>query len=343
MSREERQTREVAENSRSAMKEAMQENAFLYRHGKKKFQEVDMSATVQTKFRTDKIIQYVAEVTSTVIFGALSAPVRVLRNCLCLVMGLITWAFSLDGSTDAVELNMFERRVILPFLKYCSVPRHISFIMDGNRRFAKIRNQHTLVGHRMGYDRLRRVLLWCFELGVEEVSVYAFSMDNFSRTKEEVDYLMDLAETKLGSLCEDNGFVMTNRIRVRVCGEKSLLRPSLQRVIQEVESKTAHHDRGNFNILLAYSSKRELNQAIDKTLQSVPPKDLSWATIESNLYNSTPVDLVVRTSGETRLSDFLVWQLKPDHSVVVFVKHFWPDYSLWDLATSLLKYHYRTS
>lgn len=240
---------------------------------------------------------------------------------------------------DVVELSVLERKVILPCLRFCRIPSHAAFIMDGNRRFAKSHNEPTLVGHRMGYDRLRRVLLWCFELGMKEVSVYAFSVDNFSRTPEEVGYLMDLAEAKLESLCEDNGFVMTHRIRVKICGEKSLLRPSLQKVIAHVEAKTADHERGVFNILLAYSSKRELTQAIERSLTC--PKDLTWGNIESNFYNSTPVDLIVRTSGETRLSDFLIWQIQPDRTVVVFVKHFWPDYSLWDLSKSLLKYHYR--
>ena len=232
-------------------------------------------------------------------------------------------------------------RLILPLLRHCQIPEHVAFIMDGNRRFAKSHNEPTLIGHRMGYDKLRRVLLWCFELGMKEVSVYAFSIDNFSRSQEEVDYLMDLAETKLESLCEDDGFVMKQRIRVRICGDTSLLRQSLLEVINRVESKTATHDKGIFNILLAYSSKRELAQAVDRTIRTVPLKDMSWSAIECNLYNARPVDLVVRTSGETRLSDFLIWQLDSAKSVVVFVKHLWPDYSLADLTVSLLKYHYR--
>jgi ditrans,polycis-polyprenyl diphosphate synthase len=241
--------------------------------------------------------------------------------------------------TEVVELSIIERRLIIPFLRLCAIPLHIGFIMDGNRRYAKSHNEQTVVGHKMGYDRLRRVLLWCFELGVKEVSVYAFSMDNFSRTPEEVEYLMDLAETKLASLCEDNGFVMKQRIRVRICGDCNLLRPSLQEVIRMVETKTAHHENGIFNVLLAYSSKRELNQAIERTVQE--RSDITWDRIESKLYNPTPLDLIVRTSGETRLSDFLIWQIQPERTVIVFERHMWPEFSIADFARSLIKNHYR--
>lgn len=192
----------------------------------------------------------------------------------------------------------------------------------------------------MGYDRLRKVLLWCFELGVKEVSAYAFSIDNFSRSREEVEYLMDLAESKLVSLCEDGGFVMTHKIRVKICGEVDLLRPSLQRVIQRVECRTSQHEGGTFNVLLAYSSKRELGRAMEQAAYSC--SSASWESIQSKLYIQSPVDLIVRTSGETRLSDFLIWQLQPEATVLVFERHLWPDFSLLDLAKCLFRYHYRT-
>jgi ditrans,polycis-polyprenyl diphosphate synthase len=239
-----------------------------------------------------------------------------------------------------MELSFLERHVILPVLKSCEIPGHIGFIMDGNRRHARCMNEHTLVGHRQGYERLQKVLLWCYEIGVQEVSVYAFSVDNFSRSTEEVDYLMNLAIEKLAQLVEPGSFIMKHGIRVRVCGDKSLLRPELQAVIDRVESETSEHTAGYFNVLLAYSSKRELDQAIQRAHFEVSPKCISWLDIESRLYNSTPLDLVVRTSGETRLSDFLIWQLQPEKTLVVFEKHFWPSYSIFDFAKCLLRYDF---
>ena len=251
--------------------------------------------------------------------------------------------FAATQASGVVELNFLERRILLPILRLCVIPDHIAFIMDGNRRFARWRKETTVVGHKMGFDRLRRLLPWCFELGMKEVSVYAFSVDNFSRSEEEVDYLMNLAETKLGALCEDDGFVMQHRIKVRICGDISLLRPTLQHVIRHVHEKTGSHECGTFNILLAYSSKREISQAVERSLLQTSPKDITWEHIERNLYLQTPPDLLVRTSGETRLSDFLIWQISADKSVVVFDKHFWPDYSVWAFIGSLLRYNYYTA
>jgi len=210
--------------------------------------------------------------------------------------------------------------------------------MDGNRRFARSQNQPTLHGHKMGYNKLRRVLLWCFELGVKEVSVYAFSVDNFSRSQDEVEYIMDLAVEKLSSLAADDSFVMKQGIKVRVCGERSLLREDLLQVVLNLESKTKNHTGGVFNILLAYSSKRELQQAIDSTLAST--KEMDWEKICENLYVQTPLDLIIRTSGETRLSDFLIWQIQPAKTLIQFEQDYWPNYSLKNFAKNLFRYNY---
>jgi len=259
--------------------------------------------------------------------------------------------FGRDDEKD-VELSVVEKAIILPFLRNSKIPRHVGFIMDGNRRFARSKDQPSLLGHKMGYARLRRVLLWCFELGVKEVSVYAFSVDNFSRSSEEVEYLMDLAVEKFTMMCQDDSFIMRQNIKVRICGERSLLRPDLVEVIERLESKTHNHTRGVFNVLLAYSSKRELQQALDKARADISSTggsfksddddtaQILWDKISSNLYIQTPLDLLVRTSGETRLSDFLLWQIQPEKTLIVFEKNLWPNYSLMSFVKSLLRYNF---
>lgn len=256
------------------------------------------------------------------------------------------------GSDDDknVELSVFEKAILLPFLRNSKIPAHVGFIMDGNRRYARSLDQPSLLGHKMGYTRLRRVLLWCFDLGIKEVSVYAFSVDNFSRSHEEVDYLMDLAVEKFNLMCEDDSFIMKQRIRVRVCGERSLLRADLLEVIDRLESKTRDHTKGVFNILIAYSSKREIQQAIEKahfdvsstggSLKSADEEStqMMWEKISSHLYIQTPLDLLVRTSGETRLSDFLLWQIQAEKTLIIFDKTLWPNYSISSFAKSLLRY-----
>jgi ditrans,polycis-polyprenyl diphosphate synthase len=267
--------------------------------------------------------------------------------------GFISRLFSLCvGSDDDknVELSIFEKAILLPFLRNSKIPAHVGFIMDGNRRYARSLDQPSLLGHKMGYTRLRRVLLWCFELGIKEVSVYAFSVDNFSRSHEEVDYLMDLAVEKFNLMCEDDSFIMKQRIRVRVCGERSLLRADLLEVIDRLESKTRDHTKGVFNILIAYSSKREIQQAIEKAQLDVSSTggslktddeestQIIWEKISSHLYIQTPLDLLVRTSGETRLSDFLLWQIQPEKTLIIFEKTLWPNYSISSFVKSLLRY-----
>ncbi len=247
----------------------------------------------------------------------------------------------LDFFLFPMDLSFVEKHIVLPLLSNCQIPGHIGFIMDGNRRYATCRKEPTLQGHKRGYEHLQKVLLWCFELGVKEVSVYAFSVDNFSRSMEEVNYLMELALDKLALLIEDGGFIMKHQVRVRICGDKSLLRADLQSVIEKVESKTAHHDCGYFNILLAYSSKRELDQSIQRSVVELgSKKQIEWSDIESRLYNPSRLDLLVRTSGETRLSDFLIWQIQPEKTLIVFEKHFWPSYSLMDFARCLLRFDF---
>jgi ditrans,polycis-polyprenyl diphosphate synthase len=258
---------------------------------------------------------------------------KVLKHLSFLIFG--------EESETHVELSLFEKCVILPILRNCKIPEHVGFIMDGNRRFARTKSQPTLHGHRMGYTKLRRVLLWCFEIGVREVSVFAFSVDNFSRSADEIQYMMDLAVEKLGALAKADSFVMQQGIRVRICGERSLLRQDLVEIITDLESKTQRHSAGVFNILLAYSSKRELQQAVSRThIKANTPILGVWDNVLSNMYVQTPLDLVVRTSGETRLSDFLIWQIQPNKTLVIFESNFWPNYSLRDFAKNLIRYNY---
>lgn len=235
------------------------------------------------------------------------------------------------------SLSFIERRVIMPIISQLTIPKHVGFIMDGNRRFAKTLNAPATTGHRMGFDSLSSVLLWCFELGVSEVSVYAFSVDNFSRPSQEVDYLMDLAVEKLSLMCKPESFMMRNQIRVKVCGDISLLPLALREVISRIEKLTSDHTNGKFNIMFAYSSKRELTHAIEAASNNC--KSVTWNGIESNLYNNTPLDLLVRTSGETRLSDFMIWQIQPLRTLIVFEKGLWPRYNLRSLIMSLLRYN----
>ena len=225
-----------------------------------------------------------------------------------------------------VELPVnYAVNFLLAVLRNARLPGHIGFIMDGNRRFARNRQEPQLHGHESGSTKLQQVLEWCLELGVAEVSVYAFSVDNFKRTKEEVGYLMKLAEYKFGKLLNDkNSVVYRRQVRISFWGDLLLVPDSVRKVCEDLEAATRNFRSARLNILFAYSSEHE-RQLLEET-------GTSFAA------DSLPVDLIVRTSGETRLSDFMLNQLH-GKCTIVFLDEYWPSLSVWSFARALLQHH----
>ncbi|EIE27677.1 Di-trans-poly-cis-decaprenylcistransferase [Coccomyxa subellipsoidea C-169] len=227
-------------------------------------------------------------------------------------------------------------------MKAGPVPKHIAFIMDGNRRFANRHQQVTTAGHQFGYYKLLDALEWCLEIGITCVSAYAFSIDNFKRPGDEVDMLMRLAEEKLEELLHRD-LVERHGVQVRVLGDLSLLPASVQAAAKRAMDSTKLHTRGILNICFSYGSRQEMAQAVGKVQDGVMsgalcPDDVSPNDIEQHLYTEgcPPVDLLIRTSGETRLSDFLCWQVR--HAQLVFADVLWPDFSFYDLLRALLQF-----
>ncbi|KAF4747303.1 hypothetical protein FOZ63_033543 [Perkinsus olseni] len=251
-----------------------------------------------------------------------------------------------DDDLD-MELSYWERLAI-NILRQGSVPEHVAFIMDGNRRYATSHHLPKVQGHRYGYEKLLQVLKWCLHLGVKYVSAYTFSVDNFNRSREEVTYLMDLASSKFAELGQHNGFLERHSICVKFWGDLSLLPPDIHEKCIELEAKTSKYPaKATLNLLFSYSSKLEVSQAVDKAIaaksnekQQSRGARLTWSDIEAQLYSAgtPPPDLLLRTSGETRLSDFLLWQITPE-TLICFVKPNWPDMTLLDFARCLMRYN----
>ncbi|KAI3360571.1 hypothetical protein L3Q82_002437 [Scortum barcoo] len=184
------------------------------------------------------------------------------------------------------------------------MPKHVAFIMDGNRRFARKKNMVRQEGHMQGFNKLAETLRWCKHLNIPEVTVYAFSIENFKRTKDEVDGLMELARQKFERLLEERCFL---------------------------------------NVCFSYTSRYEMTNAVREMAWGVEQglikaSDVSEALLSECLYsnNSPNPDLLIRTSGEVRLSDFLLWQTS--HSCLVFQSVLWPEYSFWNLCEAILQY-----
>lgn len=228
-------------------------------------------------------------------------------------------------------------------IKTGNVPKHVAFIMDGNRRFAAKNNVQKVEGHSKGFDRLAETLKWCLDLGIPEVTVYAFSIENFKRSQEEVDGLMELARQKFQRLLEEKDKLKEHGVRIRVIGNLTLLPADLQALVAEAMQVTELHDKAFLNVAFAYTAREEMSSALAEVAAglragNLQSDDVSEELISRCLYTSTSTepDLLIRTSGETRLSDFLLWQVS--YCCLYFTPVLWPEFSIWTLLKAVLYY-----
>ncbi|MEM7585993.1 MAG: polyprenyl diphosphate synthase [Acidobacteriota bacterium] len=229
-------------------------------------------------------------------------------------------------------------------------PKHVGFIMDGNRRFARQAGfASALAGHRLGADKLHEVLRWCHDAEVPVVTVWCFSMENFQRSTREVEDLLGLFEDKTREMA-NGGQVHEHEIRVRFIGRLELLPESLRHEIARVEAATRNYNRLQLNIAMAYGGREEIADAfrrhISHRLESGTSIDEVLSNLDANsinphLYTSgqPEPDLILRTSGEVRLSDFLLWQSA--YSEFYFSDANWPAFREIDFLRALRAYDAR--
>ncbi len=220
------------------------------------------------------------------------------------------------------------------------VPKHIGFILDGNRRFAKIKGLVPWRGHEYGRQTVHKLLRWCEEFGVEELTLYTFSMQNFSRPAREVKALMDLLEKEFNDILNDSR-TYERKIRVRAIGQTDLLPQRIQDAIARVEEATKDHNNFTLNICIAYGGKEEIFEAVKKIAKKVADKminaaDITLETFESQLFLKSEPDLIIRTGGEHRTSNFLSWQ--SGYSEWFFVRKLLPEFERSDLKRILNEY-----
>jgi ditrans,polycis-polyprenyl diphosphate synthase len=244
-------------------------------------------------------------------------------------------------------LQSWGRRLVTSLMTTRPVPKHIAFIMDGNRRFADRRSLKTYDGHSLGYQRLIDALEWCLDLGVSCVSVYAFSIDNYQRSTDEVSALMSLAETKLLSIISERKVLKRHGVRVKIIGDLTLAPPSVQQAAAAAMQATAHHDRATLNICFSYTSSHEICCALDNNTYNNDDtvgnrknnnNRSSRDALSDRLWTSgcPDIDLLIRTSGERRLSDFMLWQSR--NALLVFTRVLWPEFGFLDLISALAEY-----
>ncbi|KAF1834329.1 dehydrodolichyl diphosphate synthase [Decorospora gaudefroyi] len=316
------------------------------------------------------------------------------------------------------------RELLIGSLKQGPVPQHVAFVMDGNRRFARNHHIETVEGHNLGFESLARILEVCYKTGVKVVTIYAFSIENFKRSKHEVDALMSMAKVKLQQLAEHGALLDRYGASIRVLGQRELVSPDVLLAVDKAVAMTAHNTKAVLNVCFPYTSRHEITTAVMKAVAtygtpihnlptpskrtfseshitqhlrkqmleedteggaeqpesrstSPSPKDATSAedgrsSSTSTAINSSdkdetqngptfldpesisaqtltdhmmtadapPLDLLVRTSGVKRLSDFMLWQAHENTSIV-FLECLWPEFDLWQFLPVLVEWQWQ--
>ena len=226
-------------------------------------------------------------------------------------------------------------------------PTHVAVIQDGNRRYARQQGAETSAGHRAGADTTESVLRWCADLGIQELTLYAFSTENFDRPEEEREALFDLIEEKLRSFA-DHEDVHERRVRIRAIGETERLPERVRAAIDYAERRTADYGELNLNVALAYGGRAELlgvarEIAEDVAAGELEPESVDVDEIERRLTArpTRAVDLIIRTGGDERTSNFLPWHANGNEAAVYFCTPYWPEFSRADFLRAIRTYQSR--
>ena len=224
-----------------------------------------------------------------------------------------------------------------------NLPQHIAIIMDGNRRWAKQKNLDSRLGHKKGAETLEKMVKYCNKIGIKYLTVYAFSTENWKRSKEEVGALMILLQNYLDDFSRRAD---TDDIRIKMLGDREGLSEGLLKSLDNAVEKTSTNKGLTFNVAFNYGGRNEILKAVKKISADVKEnridiEEINEETISNNLYTSgmPDPDLLIRTSGEIRLSNFLPWQLV--YSEFYFTDKLWPDFNEEDLDEAINEYNKR--
>ncbi|MFC6939329.1 polyprenyl diphosphate synthase [Salinirubellus sp. GCM10025818] len=226
-------------------------------------------------------------------------------------------------------------------------PTHVAVIQDGNRRYARSRGEDATDGHYAGAETTEAMLEWCADLGVEELTLYAFSTENFDRPPEEREQLFDLIAEKLRTFAEREE-VHDREVRIRAIGELDRLPGRVREAIDYAEERTREYDQFTLNVALAYGGRAELLSAARDVTRAVEsgdldPADVDVGVVEERLYEgpARAVDLIIRTGGDERTSNFLPWHANGNEAAVFFCSPYWPEFRRVDFLRAIRTYQHR--
>ncbi|SDF59052.1 polyprenyl diphosphate synthase [Halorientalis regularis] len=227
------------------------------------------------------------------------------------------------------------------------MPDHVAVIQDGNRRYARNKGEGATEGHRAGAETTEAMLNWCDELGVQELTLYTFSTENFDRPVNQREALFDLIEEKLYEFA-DADRVHEGEVKIRAIGETQDLPGRVRTAIQYAEGRTRDYDELQLNIALAYGGRAELlgaarDVARDVVYDDLDPDEIDAETVEERLYEgpSRDVDLILRTGGAERTSNFLPWHANGNEAAVFFCTPYWPEFRKVDFLRAIRTYESR--
>jgi tritrans,polycis-undecaprenyl-diphosphate synthase [geranylgeranyl-diphosphate specific] len=232
-------------------------------------------------------------------------------------------------------------------IKDGKIPEHIGVILDGNRRWALKQRMRPWEGHRLGADKVEDLLNWCLDLKVRTVTLYVFSTENFNRPKREVREIMELFNERL-KIVFSNERIFKNKVQIKAIGRINLLPESTQKLIQEIEESTKQFSQHYLNMAIAYGGRAEIIDAAkriatDVEVGKLTVEDIDEKLVEKHLYTAhlpkSDPDMIIRSSGEERLSGFLLWQ--GAYSELCFVDVFWPDFRRIDFWRTIRTYQQR--
>jgi len=243
------------------------------------------------------------------------------------------------------KINEFKNIKLIERIKKTSIPKHIAIIMDGNRRYAKQVGLKPIKGHQIGKLKIEKTLEWCLELGVKNLTLYAFSTENFKRSPDEIRDLMELCRRELNK-AKNNSLIHKNNVKIKVIGQLESLPKDIKQSAYDLMEDTKIYNDHTLTIALAYGGREEIIQAIKHIAEDVKTDklnitDIDEKSVSSYLYtNGLPdPDLILRTSGEERISNFLLWQVA--YAEFYFSDVYWPAFEKKDFLHAIETYQQR--
>ncbi len=247
------------------------------------------------------------------------------------------------AQTPTSSLDHLSETELTAKLEPDLLPKHVAVIMDGNGRWAELRGLPRIAGHREGINSVREMITQCLELGIQALTIYAFSQENWNRPTQEISALMGLLEHYLST---ERASLIEQGVRFRTIGRLELLPESAQYWVRTTEKETAHLSKMALTVALSYGGRAELVDAVRALLTDVrsgaiQPDQIDEGLLQQHLYTHPlpDPDLLIRTSGETRISNFLLWQLA--YTELYFTPTLWPDFRRREFLLALLEYQRR--